>query len=316
MGATLDLLGNAYDILKNNPKIIVPYLIISVFTAILQNLIPNSGFGSGALGLGVAFSVVAIVIFGYLIVFVLQIFLTGFYVSIADQGYKKETISFDKAFAVAKQNFVRILLTYLLLFVIAVIVAIVLIAIFLAPLFALGLFSGSSSSSTGLAGAGIIVILFGLALIIIIPLTILITILLYQLYPALVLETLGPVNAIKRSIAIGRNNMVPILLVFLATAAVGFLFAIIPYLIAVGISLLNQLAGSILSGIVQSIVVSWSSLIPVLFYYNYVAKPASTSLAPKTTPPSNLPAVSLQPPAQPPKPKKPTPKTQKPAKPA
>lgn len=280
-----NVLSKSYDIVRNNPKIIWPYIIfllalsgigLGASYAVLSPFytIAQSAQGASAtpgLIYNVAnqvYSAIAPVLIGILALAVLiGPILYGVYVSIADQGLQKTRVHLGRAFATARRNYVKILKASVLVIIAWIIVAILFLVFFISPSVYLGLHFGS-----------IVWVLIGSFLLVLA--VILLGIYFFTLYPALVLERLHAMDAIKRSYEIGRMHKWLIFRLMFVTlmigTGVGVMITLITTAVQIPLVMLNPLWGIIIAQVVNIVLnaafSTWVILIPVIFYKEYVGK--------------------------------------------
>lgn len=280
-----DIFGYTFYIVKNNPRVILPYLICTILVGSivlylvlggLETIYGPSLFSmpqmqapfSGAQAMQFYEGVLPVLILILLIPLFIASLLVGIYVSVADQGYRKKGISLSAAFQVAKSNYVNLLFTSLLVVIIWIIVISIMAAIFLLPIIVIG------------AGLGTVLWL-ALGALVFLAVVILLSILLYEAFTVVILENLGAISAVKRSIEIGKRNMSTIFFVFVIGAVITIGYAIVIGLLAVGIEGAFALAHQLIFGIVISQAINfilasgmsaWLAMIPVGFYRTYVQK--------------------------------------------
>ncbi len=281
-----DIFGYAFDTIKNNPKIILPYLLLIIFAGGivlysvlggLENIYGPSLFTTPA-GPQAPFGMAQLTQFfvGVLpvlsLVFLIAIFITplifGIYLSLADQSYRKKSINLGAAFHSAVRRYVDLLATYVLIAIIWIIAILIIAAIFLLPLVSFG------------AGFGTLLWLL-LGMLVLLATVILLSILFYQAYTVVILENLGAVAAVRRSVAIGKQNISAIFSIFALSALIVIGYIIVIGILAVAIEGSFALSHHLLYGItisqainfiLDSAMASWFALIPVGFYMTYVKK--------------------------------------------
>lgn len=277
------VLGKSFGILKANPKIILPYFVLTAVIGIISVYLSLS-LASAATGYGVntvssffslALGTLVKLVLLLILIIVLVVFaiplLISMYIDIADQGHKKKTVSLERAFGVAKSNYLNTLLLSILITIIWIIVSAVLGAVFVAPVILLG-------------GLGTVLWLI-LGLIVSLVVLVALSIYLFEAYTVLILERLGPVSAIKRSLEIGKQKLGLLFRVFLLLFLVAIVFIIVDsavvYLIEASVGLSGQkLLGlgiaETVNFLFSSAFSSWFIMIPVAFYKAYVVKGSAT----------------------------------------
>ncbi|MFI5412756.1 MAG: hypothetical protein ACHQX1_02600 [Candidatus Micrarchaeales archaeon] len=282
MGIT-EIFGKTFDIVKNNPKIILPYLVFtmiigvfviySVFSSIgtiySSPMIPGGAHTTPSLNSIIqvyeTLVPVLVLIIG-LSVFIAPLLL-GAYIDIADQGYNRTKVSMSRAFDVAKKNYVHMFLTGLLLFIIWTVFGATFIVAFVLPIV--------------ISHVHLLTVLWLLlGCILFFILGIILCLLLYEAYAVVILEKLGAVEAVKRSIDIGKKNLGAIFAVIVVTVLISLGYSLV---IGIAVSVIQiplELSGNIFLGVgigqfinfvFSSVLSSWIALIPVGFYKEYVA---------------------------------------------
>lgn len=275
-----DVLGKSFGILKANPKIILPYFIFTAligilsiyFSLLLSGSVTGTGVNTPTSFLNVVLVLLERLVPLLILIIVLAVFVSpliiGMYINVADQGYQKGTVSLRKALGVARNNYLNMLLLSILLTVIWIVVLAVLGIVFALPALIMG--KGIGSALWLIIGAVVsLVILVVLALY------------LYEACTVVVLEGLGPVRAVSRSLQIGKQKLGLIfkvcLLAFLVT--IGFIIAdvIVVFIIEVplglsGHAMLGLGIAQLVNFLFSSVFSSWYIMIPVAFYKEYVGK--------------------------------------------
>lgn len=283
-----EIFSSALETVKDNPRIIVPYLILSFVLGglavygIIHGIASVYGMGVfGQSGSSVATGSAANTQMVQLVhglvpliclIIIISIFITplvrGMYISIADQSYKNGRISLGRAFRAAKRRYATLLATMLLIALIWVAVSLVLGAVFLLPIALIGTAFATRAW------------LF-LGLLVLIALMILLSILFYEAYAVVMLENVDAVSAIKRSMSIGRKNLANIFSVFAISAVILALYVIfltfVAFVFEGGLAAYNQVLTGVaitqlINFVLGSVMGAWFSLIPVGVYRAYVQK--------------------------------------------
>lgn len=281
-----EIFGDSFGVVRDNPIILLPFFLFTVLITIVSVGLAGVlliGLGAGSLsGISSLFTTGAtptmstllsllpalLTFIGIiaLIAYLVGVLVTGLYIAIAEQGFKKQRISLNSAFNVAKSAYLRLLGANLLYLIILIIVSLI---------FA-GLFAGAA-----LTHVRAIILLAGfLLLIIAIVVFVAIALLIYQMNTVVILEKRAPVDAVKRSIAIGKSKWVTILGVVVVAAIIGIIVSLISDGVGALIGFLFSLASPLLGSGIRTIIVlaidaflsSWLALVPVFFYHEYVAK--------------------------------------------
>jgi hypothetical protein len=290
-----EVFGNSFTVLRNNPRIVWPLLLFTLFItgvslSALSLILPagtllhsyNNPFSALNMNTGgqynttsPMFSPSQILTFlpgfigalGLIIIVALFVGLPmqGFYIAIAEQGYKKQKISMSAAFDVAKARYLSLLGAAVLYFIIVFVIAIVFILVF-AVLFIL------PGHLVHILGA-LLLLLIGVVLVFLLGISF------YQLYTVVILEKRDPVDAIKRSMDIGRKLWGEILAVIIISTIISSVIGIIGSLIGIALGIIVGYAGGAVAGLViqqfVNIVITvsfstWLILVPVFFYHEYV----------------------------------------------
>jgi hypothetical protein len=269
--SVFDVVGQTFDIIKENPIVVLPYLafivaiiilVIIFIIAIISQVASSSLLHSFITSMGTTppslstmttiaqriISILPAVILLLIIIGLISIFLAGMYVSLAKQFYTKQKISLENAFNEAKSRYLSLLGATIG----AGLMFLVLIAIF-------GVLVLAASSST---------VALVLMILILVIACVALGILLFQISTAVIVEGRPAIDAIQRSIEIGKANMGTIfglIVVFIVLDILLELFSLIPIL-----GILIRLVG----GIILSIM---AYFIGPAFYYNYISKRKTTS---------------------------------------
>ena len=269
-----------FDVLKKNPKIILPYLLFTAIIGVAAVYFSLSLVNSYSTGLGSAspgYASAALDVLAGLVPLILVImlvsvfvapFLCGMYIDMADQGYRGGKVLLKKAYGTAKANYLNMLLAGLAVGVFWVVAVAVLAIVFALPAAAFGL-----HFATGLwIVLGVLVSIIALVLL---------SIYLFEVYTVLIIEGRGPIDAIKRSVDIGKNNTGSIFGVLAITCVIGVCFAIVDsliiialeFLLTIGIGKGFGIAGAeMVNFILSAAFSSWLALFPVGFYKEFISK--------------------------------------------
>ncbi len=274
-----------FNILRSNPRVVLPLLaftlIIGGITLYYVFSLLNGLYGVNGVGLGhhiktnssylstlIPFfeKIALFILLLTLISFFITPLLTGFYISVANQGHIKTRISTGIAFSFAKKTYLTLLATEIVIYAIWIAATAILALIFLLPVGYFGLGIGS-----------IIWLLLGCIISLII--LILLGILLYEAYPIAAMEKVGAIGAIKRSVDVGLRKICEIFVVFLVMAAILIGYTIILGLLQVtfeflasayGVLFIGTIIAQIINFILGSGLNSWFLMVPVGFYKGYV----------------------------------------------
>lgn len=212
-------------------NLLILYGLNSVFTLILLEISPVEIFKTI---LFYAFLVIPLLLASLF----LGLFLQCVYCEIARQAYSGKKVSLVKSFEVGKNKFLSLFGTYLLAFVLLLFLNLILV-----PLIFFGNF--------GLIFFIIFAIILNFSAFI----------LFYEIPATVVLENLSGMDAIKRSIDLGRKNFWSlVLIIFLAFFIVGIVnssLSQIPYI------------GLIISNIGSLFLNAWIFMLPATFYLEF-----------------------------------------------
>jgi hypothetical protein len=272
-----NILGDAFDLLVKNPKVVVPQiallilfnvLLISMFgsqTSVSQYPISlNQSFNQSvqgaasvqsAGGIGTAASLIVLLALT-IIMLLINIFLTGFYITMVKKA-KAGLLPMKDAFGKMKSVYGSLLYTDIAGVLVAIVAGVVAVIAFLAL------------SQIGMLGDA-------LAIAVIVAYILAIAILGYQLNVVVILEKAAGLGAVKRSINIGKKNVMPIfgivllptLLYLILVFALGIVTVIIaPQSASGGIAAdIVSILGSVVGGTYSV----WITFASVLFYGEYV----------------------------------------------
>ena len=273
------MFNKSFDILRANPKIILPYLIFTAVIGILavyaSLLLVGSASSTGvntassflSLALGTLGRLVPLIVLIAALAILVIPLIIGAYISIADQGYQKKKVSLRIAFGVAKRNYLNMLLLSILVTIIWIAVFAVIGLAFVVPAFMLGR-----------VGTALWLLL---GMIVSIVVMVVLTLYLYEAYTVVILEKLGPIGAVRRSFQIGKQRLGLLFKVFALTILVAMGFVIVDSIAVIIIEIPLSLSGQMLLGIgigqalnflLSSAFSSWFIMISVAFYKEYVGK--------------------------------------------
>lgn len=242
----LKVFGDSLGIIKLNPLMIIPYFILAFFVSFLASysVVPILN-PQAVITANVA---IAFVISLILMIFVSPFF-NGVYTIVANEYSEGKKISLLEGFKRFRQFYPRIIKLAIILTLITL------------PLIMLGL---KVFSLVGILSWSATFLLF----IIYLVFTLAFEILLFTVYPVLILENLGLRNGIKRSIEIGMENLWKIFAIILLSGILetllGFAFGIPSGTFGIG-SIIDSLIKAIPAALVNSLMV----IVPVIFYRTY-----------------------------------------------
>lgn len=280
--SVVDVYKKSFDILKQNPKIVLPYIayfiaivVIEVIIFLSVGLLGAASGGAAAL-LGSGSFVGALALLG-IIAALLSVLMSGTYLAIAGQGYDSGKVTLGAAFDVSKRRFVPLLGYTVIVIVIALVILVPFIAVGWSSLRDLGSGFGSvlSSGASGLTASSLTpLILLGFRVLSLFIIYILVagivSIFYYTGTAIIVLDNKGAVEALKQSIGIGRTRFVQIVGLYLLGLVIGICFAVV-YVVLLIIPIL----GIILAYLLQFFFASWISMIPAVYYLNEIKKSAA-----------------------------------------
>ncbi|MDE1762527.1 MAG: hypothetical protein KGH59_04740 [Candidatus Micrarchaeota archaeon] len=286
----LGIFGKTFDILKSNPRAILPYLIVTAFFGgiVLYTVFSglSTAYGINVFGPATAthgltnasslvpfyMGLVPVVAALLLVSLFINPLLLGMYLSMADQGYNKKKVSLGGALEVAKRNYAK-------LFAVGVAIAAIWLAAIgaLAAIFLLPLVMG------GFGAAAVLWLLLGALVFLVVA--VVLGILLYEAFAIVVLEHTGAIAAIKRSIEIGRKNMRNIFAVFivLGVIVVAYSIALALFQIAMefafsgfSVPLVGALVAQAVNFLLGSVMGAWFALLPAGVYFEFAKKVRSS----------------------------------------
>ncbi len=259
--------------IRNHPKFLIPTIIMLaigiiamiVFVAIiltsplLLHKIVTLSASTSVLPSVIRDLIPTLAIF-FIIVFLLGAFVQGVYVMLCSK-WRSNQASISWAFRSTSGRYVDLLLFNIIVFVIFAIIA----AVFLLPLVYVGYNSimvpiavGARPSPAPVIGfmllALVLLLLFAIAAVVV-------SVLLFVSLPLILLKDMGPVQALKRSYAIGRENFADILVLLIANGLlifaieiVGSLFQIIP------------IVGLVIYILISIFVSAYSQMVPTMYF--------------------------------------------------
>lgn len=265
---------NSYNIVRNQPKVVVPYLLFAilfaiigvvVFVLLILSYLGTAGPSSVPLGTIIAFVVVA----GILGI-VGGAIMDGTYISMAAQGLKGK-ITIRTAFDNAMNKLLSLLGVTLLIAVVSV-AAIGGISV----IFGIGTLIATFSNISSMSHAALIAAFLSLIPFFIVVIIVggVLTIFFYLATVLVILENKGAVDALITSINLGAKNFVTIL-IFLVVV---FVISILASLIFAVINLI-PIIGQIITFILGLFLYSWNFMLPTMFYFEYIKKPAAKTSA-------------------------------------
>ncbi len=255
-----DLLGESFDILKSNLSIFVLPILTAI--AILVFIVCEVALAFFILGinvLGEAFPGISgilsssglipfLVISAILVVLLIvcMLIISGAYVVIANQSKKKEIVSVKNALRKAYSRVWSLFGAGVIMFLMEIVPVLLVIGL---PIYYLIVNPTAIASST---------FVFAIIFVISVAWIIFTSILMYQAYVVVLLENKNALDAVNRSIEIGKNNIWEI---FAALA--------ITYIVSAVLSLLNiiPIIGYILYVL---FVTPFVAMMPTIFYFDYV----------------------------------------------
>ena len=270
---------DSFELVKENyAKFLLVYLVmivVSILVLLVFAAFILLGAGGSAV-LGSTAPILGAVLLGIIVLFLVSPIWVGTYYSMALQGLGNKRISIYDAIGTTKKRYVDLLLVIFLQIIIYVIVYAIIFYPIIGPVLAFvhgygGLVAGGSpvlGSLLKLAVLGVLILIAALiATFILMPL-------LYEAVPLVLLEGLGGVDAVRRSIALGRKNFWKI--VWLLTVfwfVVGMIY-VGEWIVAAIFGLLSPLIGAIISIVlslaVGALVAAWSYALQIVFYKEFI----------------------------------------------
>lgn len=270
--------ADSFEVVKENYlKFLLIYLFmgaVSIVAVLVFVVLIFLGL-VGGLALGNIGLIVAAVVVGLIILLLMSPFWVGVYYSMVFQGLDAKRVSIFDAMGVARGRYFSLLLVMFL----QVVIYLVIFGLILSPLIGpvLGLINSGGSASIASAIMGQIIKLLLIGTLVFVGLMIAALVLLPLLYEAtalVMIEGLGGVDAIRRSIEIGRENFWKI--VWLMTVfglVVGMIYVvewIVTAVFGVMGHVLGIVVGAVLSVLVSSLVTAWSYALQIVFYREFV----------------------------------------------
>ena len=270
--------ADSFEVVKDNYlKFLLIYLFmgaVSIVAVLVFVVLIFLGL-VGGLTLGNIGLIVAAAVVGLIILLLMSPFWVGVYYSMVFQGLDAKRVSIFDAMGAARGRYFSLLLVMFL----QVVIYLVIFGLILSPLIGpvLGLINSGGSASIASAIMGQIIKLLLIGTLVFVGLMIAALVLLPLLYEAtalVMIEGLGGVDAIRRSIEIGRENFWKI--VWLMTVfglVVGMIYVvewIVTAVFGVMGHVLGIVVGAVLSVLVSSLVTAWSYALQIVFYREFV----------------------------------------------
>ena len=270
--------ADSFEVVKENYlKFLLIYLFmgaVSIVAVLVFVVLIFLGL-VGGLTLGNIGLIVAAAVVGLIILLLMSPFWVGVYYSMVFQGLDAKRVSIFDAMGVARGRYFSLLLVMFL----QVVIYLVIFGLILSPLIGpvLGLINSGGSASIASAVMGQIIKLLLIGTLVFVGLMIAALVLLPLLYEAtalVMIEGLGGVDAIRRSIEIGRENFWKI--VWLMTVfglVVGMIYVvewIVTAVFGVMGHVLGIVVGAVLSVLVSALVTAWSYALQIVFYREFV----------------------------------------------
>ncbi len=265
MGA-VDVIRQSFEMIKENPIIIVPYIALIILIGIIGillvvSLLPKilatvsaihvtSISASSALHLigslvgGSIASIAAAVI----IIWLISILFTGAYISLAKQIMGKKSADLRSAFHESASRYWSLLGASIINFVLRGGAALVFF----------GLAIVSIPSSVPMA---VLLILVGIIA------EILLLVLVFESYAVVMIEGKGALDAVRKSFSIGRSKFWSLLGIFVLLLAIALI---------IGALRLIPILGPVIAFLCDSVLAIMGMTIPAVFYYTMVSKKKST----------------------------------------
>ena len=281
-----NVIVDSFELVKENyPKFILIYLLIgavSVVVVLVFAALVLLGF-AGGLALGNIELIVGTVVVGLIILFLMAPLWAGAYYSMVLQELDSKRVSIFDAIGTAKASYLNLLLTMFLQGVIYLVVFGAILLPLVWPVLALINNGVGTSISQALAGQLLRLLLIGILVFVGLLIAALVLVpLLYEATALVVLEGLNGVDAVRRSIEIGRENFWKI--VWLMTVfglAVGMIY-VVEWIVAAVFGVIGQVlgvvVGAVLSVLVASFVAAWTYALQIVFYREFVGRGKRRSL--------------------------------------
>lgn len=280
MGLT-DVIADSFEIVKRYPSIVLPFLIIFIIGAIaivlfalsmsganLMAQLQSSSSTISAIWILIPGLVILVIVFA--IVFLL---LGGIYIDVAVQGFTKKP-SLGEALGVSSDRFWSMLAYGIITGAVYILVFIVLALLLLGPALLTNV-NSMLHSTTGSTAASAPMIrqvmhlslsfrIFALVLAIVYC----VLYLFFWLGPAFVVAgKLGPIDALKKSVEVGKKKFWPVLGTLLLLLIISLAFGLITDILAI-----IPILGVVIVFILYLFFYSFMLLIPTVFYLEYVKK--------------------------------------------
>lgn len=276
---------DSFELVKDNyAKFLLIYLVMAAVSAVILLIfvvIVLLGLG-GSITLRSVAPLVGTVLIGIIILFLTSPVWTGIYYSMVLQELGSRRVSIFDAVGAAKKTYAGLLLTLFLQTVVYLVVYAIIFSPLVRPVLALINGSGGASGAglSALAGPILKLLLIGVLVFVgFLVATFILMPLLYEAVPLVMLENLGGLDAIKRSVDIGRKNFWK--LVWLITVfwfAVGIVY-FAEWIVAAIFGVLGHAVGVIasvaLSLLVAAFVVAWSYALQIVFYKEFISNKKS-----------------------------------------
>ena len=276
---------DSFELVKDNyAKFLLIYLVMAAVSAIILLIfvvVVLLGLG-GSVTLRSVAPLAGAVLIGIIILFLISPIWTGVYYSMALQALGSRRASVFDAVGAAKKNYAGLLLTMFLQTIIYLVIYAIIFSPLVKPVLAVvrGFGGVGGAGLSALAGPILKLLLIGvLVLVGFLVATFILMPLLYEAVPLVMLENLGSVEAIKRSVELGKGNFWK--LVWLVTVfwfAVGMAY-FAEWIVAAIFGVLGHAIGVIasvaLSLLVAAFVVAWSYALQIVFYKEFISNKKS-----------------------------------------
>ena len=269
---------DSFEVVKDNYlKFLLIYLfmgVVSVVVVLVFAVIVFLGL-SGGLSLGNIWLIAVTVAAGLIILLLMSPLWAGAYYSMVLQGLGAKRVSIFDALGAARRRYSSLLLVMFLQMVIYLVIFGAILSPLIGPVFGLMKVSGSTSIASAIAGQILKLLLIGTLVFVGLLIGALVLVpLLYEATALVMIEDLGGVDAIRRSIEIGRENFWKIVWLMTVFGLVVGMIYVVEWIVtaAFGVTgpVLGVVVGAVLSVLVASFIAAWSYALQIVFYREFV----------------------------------------------
>lgn len=272
-------LKNGYNVLVKQPKIVVPIVVFSILIgvigAVIGVLIVASAF-AGVHGTPSISNIISAVVPVFVLVLLLGLIggalLSGMYISIAAQSLKGRVL-LNTAWNVAKGKFIQLAILSVMVAVIYIVIIGILALVTGLPgsigaliqLFQNSIAASSSGSMPGISA--FIPLIFGFLrfFLLLFIISLILGVLLYMSPVLVVIENRSAIDALVKSIDLGKKKFLTILAFHIV---VGIITGVVIFVVA-AFSLAVPIIGWLIRLILDLFFGAWAAVLPTLFYFEY-----------------------------------------------